>query len=92
MQKLSYSQAIKRSHREAVYTVIAALLLFIFFWAAIALTDNNQEVLWGLPLWFWLSCIGGYVFSVIVVCALVKFFFLDFDLKTPDESDAGDAQ
>ena len=39
MQKrLSYKDAIRRSHREAAYTLAAALLLFLFFWCALFLT------------------------------------------------------
>lgn len=91
MQKLSYSQAIKRSHLEAVYTTIAAVLLFVFFWGAIALTQDCALGFFGLPLWFWLSCIGGYLLSVAVVWGLVKYFFRDFDLQVDDGKKPGEA-
>jgi len=35
----------------------------------------------GIPLWFWLSCIGGYLLSVIVVIVLVRFGCKNFDLQ-----------
>lgn len=91
MQKLSYSQAVKRSHFEAVYTTIAAVLLFVFFWAAIALTQDSSAGFFGLPLWFWLSCVGGYLLSVLVVWGLVKYFFRDFDLQVDDGEEPEDA-
>ena len=91
MQKLSYSQAVKRSHLEAVYTTIAAVLLFVFFWAAIALTQDCSVGFFGLPLWFWLSCVGGYLLSVLVVWGLVKYFFRDFDLQVDDGEEPEDA-
>ena len=53
MQKrLSYKDAIRRSHREAAYTLAAALLLFLFFWCALFLTADSGVFLFGLPLWF----------------------------------------
>ena len=75
-----YKEAVRQSHREAFYTLVAALFLFVFFWASIYLCADSDVFFWGLPLWFWLSCVGGYVLSVVVVAILVKFFTRHFSL------------
>lgn len=86
MQKrLSYKDAIRRSHREAAYTLAAALLLFLFFWCALFLTADSDVFLFGLPLWFWLSCVGGYLLSVVVVWFLVKKAFRHFELISDED-------
>lgn len=84
-ERLNYKDAIKRSHREAAYTFIAALLLFLFFWLTIFVTADSDVFFWDLPLWFWLSCVGGYVLSVIVVWFLVKKAFRHFDLFSDED-------
>ena len=83
-KSLSYKEAIKQSHREAVYTLIAAIVLLILFWLAVFCAENSSEAFWGLPLWFCLSCVGGYLLSVLAVWILVKFLCRNFDL-TPEE-------
>lgn len=86
MQKrLSYKDAIRRSHREAAYTLAAALLLFLFFWCALFLTADSGVFLFGLPLWFWLSCVGGYLLSVVVVWFIVKKAFRHFELISDED-------
>ena len=83
----TYKEAIEQSHREALYTVGAALLLFLFFWGVLFLTQDSAYSCWGLPLWFWLSCIGGYLLSVLVVWLLVKYFLCNFNLDHKEEKE-----
>ena len=83
----TYKEAIEQSHREALYTVGAALLLFLFFWGVLFLTQDSAYSWWGLPLWFWLSCIGGYLLSVLVVWLLVKYFLRNFNLDHKEEKE-----
>lgn len=82
---LSYKEAVKQSHKEALYTLVAAVLLCVFFWGVIFLTSDSEVVFWGLPFWFWLSCFGGYILSVVVVWVLVKEFFRNFSLSIDKE-------
>ncbi len=44
----TYKEAIEQSHREALYTVGAALLLFLFFWGVLFLTQDSAY--WRLSL------------------------------------------
>lgn len=74
LTKEQYANTFKQLDAEASYTFIAAVIVTVVFWLTIFLThDLNVSVL-HLPLWFVLSCLGGYVFSVVIVVLLVKFF------------------
>ena len=76
----SYYEKLAQADREAFWTVMAAFLVTVFFWSVIDWTKESLIFWFGLPLWFWLSCIGGYILSVVVVILLVKYGFKNFDL------------
>lgn len=76
-------------NREARATLICALLLCGFFWAALLLLKDRTELVFSFPLWFVISCLGGYALSVVATFILVKKFMVDFPLD--DEDDAGAA-
>lgn len=62
----------KQLDKEAIYTLGAAILITVVFWLAIFFTKDSSTSIFNMPLWFVLSCLGGYVLSVVVVIALVK--------------------
>lgn len=76
-----YAAQFKQMDKEALYTFLAAVLITLVFWGAIFLTHDLQLNVFYMPLWFVLSCIGGYVFSVVVVVLLVKKFMRNLELK-----------
>lgn len=85
-EEMSYEDALRTCDREALATMGVAIVLALFFWGAIALLGDSTEGWWGLPLWFWVACLGGYVLSVLLTYWLVKRVFreMDFDrIKTP---------
>ncbi|MCK0535033.1 MULTISPECIES: YhdT family protein [unclassified Anaerobiospirillum] len=69
-----YAAQFSQLDSEALYTFLAAVLVTVCFWLAIFLTHDSTVSIWHMPLWFVLSCLGGYVLSVGVVIVLVKFF------------------
>ena len=75
--------------REAAATAICAVVIMAAFWAALLLLKDSPETLFEMPLWFSVSCLGGYVLSVVAVIFLVKRYFRDFDLDqdAPEESE-----
>lgn len=76
-----YASMFKQMDKEALATLSAAILVTAVFWLTIALThDINATVLY-MPLWFVLSCIGGYLFSIVVVIFLVKKLMRNLELK-----------
>lgn len=80
MRKLTYKEKFIQMDREASATAICAVIIMAAFWAALLLLKDSPETLFEMPLWFSVSCLGGYVLSVVAVIVLVKRFFRDFDL------------
>lgn len=78
-----YAAQMKQLDSEAFYTFAAAILVTLVFWLAIFLTHDLSITFMHLPLWFVLSCLGGYIFSVVSVIILVKFFLKTMTLKVP---------
>ena len=81
----------KQLDAEALYTLLAAVLITLVFWLAIYLTHESSVSFWHMPLWFVLSCLGGYVLSVVVVVVLVKCFLKDMPLHLPRCAKEADA-
>lgn len=79
-ERLSYQAAIRRSHQEALVTLLAAVVITIVFWVCVFGFEASLIGWFAMPIWFWTSCIGGYLFSILVVWVLVRFCFKNFEL------------
>lgn len=75
-----YNRALRASHKEAAATLIAGAVTAAFFWAAIILLQDSEITVFSFPLWFIVSCVGGYLLSVVAVIYLVRRVFVDIDL------------
>ena len=69
-----YAAQFTQLDKEALATVLAAVLITVLFWAAIYFTADIQSSIFAMPLWFVISCLGGYLFSIVVVVVLVTKF------------------
>ena len=76
----SYQDALRRNHQEALVTLVAAVLITVVFWSCVFCFESAILGWFGVPLWFWMSCIGGYFFSILVVWVLIRFFYKNFEL------------
>lgn len=76
-----YAAKFKQLDAEALYTFLGAIFITVVFWLSIFLTHDSEVAIMQLPLWFVLSCLGGYVLSVLVVIFLVKFLLKHTELK-----------
>jgi uncharacterized membrane protein YhdT len=80
----------KIANREALIGVALALFNFIWWFAfAYGLGSRPPEeytYVFGLPAWFFYSCVMGFVVIVILVIAVVKFWFVD----VPFDEDGGE--
>ena len=85
-QDWRYAQA----NREALLTLGAYGLYFVWWYAcAYGLGDGDPEgydYIFGLPAWFFLSCIAGYPLMTLVLWYMVRRFFRDIPL---DDDPAG---
>lgn len=81
-----YAQA----NREALLTLGAYGLYFVWWYVcAYGLGDTDPETysyMFGLPSWFFLSCIAGYPLMTLVLWYMVRRFFRDIPL---DDDPAG---
>ncbi|MCR4962547.1 MAG: YhdT family protein [Firmicutes bacterium] len=75
----------KQLKKEALLTALLYVLFFIWWYAtAYGFADSPVRVL-GLPLWFFLSCIVGWLLCVAGTVILVKKGFKNIDLNQFDE-------
>ena len=92
MKKSGYPQdkRFKIAHREAVIGIILVLINFLWWYGfAYGLGSTkveNYTYIWGLPAWFFYSCIVGFVLMVILVIFTVKVLFKDVPF---DEEEGG---
>ncbi|MCK6259150.1 YhdT family protein [Fictibacillus sp. KIGAM418] len=79
----------KISNREALMGIGLAVLNFIW-WYAFAYGLGGKPVreyhyIWGLPAWFFYSCVAGFFVFSILVYIMVKFFFKDVPFEDEPE-------
>lgn len=84
------------AHKEAWIGVALALFNFLW-WFGFAYgmgskSADQYDYVWGLPAWFFYSCVLGFIIVTILVILLVKTTFKDFPLDGMDEKDGGDAR
>ncbi|WP_077210866.1 YhdT family protein [Bacillus dakarensis] len=81
----------KIAHREAWIGVILVIINFVWWYGfAYGLgSDSVQDYtyVFGLPAWFFYSCVGGFILMVVLVSFAVKFFFKD----VPFEDEGGES-
>lgn len=81
----------KIANREAWIGV--ALVLFNFVWwygFAYGLGSKDPAeytFIFGLPAWFFYSCVVGLIVMIILVTVVVKFFFVDIPLDDEVEEE-----
>ncbi len=85
-QALNYKEKFRQMDREALATTVCAVVITLFFWGAIFLFKDSPAEIMTMPLWFVISCLGGYLLSVVGVIFIVRVIFKDFELDDKDES------
>lgn len=71
--------------KEAIASIVLYVSFFIWWYAtgyglAATGTPETYTYVLGLPMWFFLSCIVGYVLFCIASILVVGLVFKDFDL------------
>lgn len=81
-----YAQA----NREALLTLGAYGLYFVWWYVcAYGLGGGDPEgyaYIWGLPAWFFLSCIVGYPLLSLLLWGMVRLFFKNIPLDDDETS------
>lgn len=87
--KLTEKERNLQIKKEALISIGLYVAFFLWWYFAgygLAEASTDYTYIMGLPLWFFLSCVVGYVLFCIAVIVVVKVFFKDFSLdETADE-------
>lgn len=87
-------KAFRQADREALITL--GLYAFFFVWwtvFAFALGSGDVEeysYVWGLPAWFFYSCVLGYPVMTLILWIVVRRFFADIPLDEPEDGKGGE--
>lgn len=81
----------KIAHREAWIGVGLAIFNFIW-WFGFAYGLGSRPVeeytyIFGLPDWFFYSCVVGFVLTSVLVIIVVKFFLTEVSFEEEEEVD-----
>ena len=81
--------------KEAIVSVILYAAFFIWWYftgygIAEKGTTETYTYVFGLPMWFFLSCVVGYALFVAATIIVVKCFFKNFELG-PERGEEPDA-
>lgn len=96
MQGGTMRKAFRQADREAVITL--GLYAFFFVWwtvFAFVLGSGDPEeysYVWGLPAWFFYSCVLGYPVMTLILWVVVRRFFVDIPLDEPEDGKGGEKQ
>ena len=79
----------KVANREALIGVGLVIFNFIW-WYAFAYGLGSKEpstytYVFGLPAWFFYSCVLGFVIMAVLVIIIVKYFFVDVPFDEGEE-------
>ncbi|WP_352400167.1 YhdT family protein [Anaerotignum sp.] len=83
---------IKKEALISIALYVAFFLWWYFMGYGLAGNAKEQAYIMGLPLWFFLSCVVGYILFCIAVIVVVKVFFKDFSLDETLDEDNGEEE
>lgn len=79
----------KIAHREALIGVALAIINFVW-WFGFAYGLGSKPLteykfVFGLPAWFFYSCVLGFIVMSVLVIFAVKFWFVDVSLDVKED-------
>jgi uncharacterized membrane protein YhdT len=79
----------KIARREAWIGIILVIINFVW-WYGFAYGLGSESVeeygyVFGLPAWFFYSCVGGFVLMVVLVTLAVKYLFKEVPFEDEQE-------
>ena len=94
MKKMNMNQddyRYKIANREALIGIGIVIINFIWWYGfAYGLGSKNPAeytYILGLPAWFFYSCVLGFVVMVLLICRVIKLFFIDIPLDELDDKE-----
>ncbi|WP_010098290.1 YhdT family protein [Ornithinibacillus scapharcae] len=82
---------IKIANREALIGVGLVIINFIWWYAfAYGLGSKDPDeyrYIFGLPDWFFYSCVVGFIVMVVLVILVIKMFFVEIPFDEEEENE-----
>lgn len=93
MKLLSEGAKNKQMNKEALISIALYVIFFLWwYFTGYGLSGGDPAeftYVMGLPLWFFLSCVVGWVLLVAAVSFTVKCLFVEFDLDSDESAKSG---
>ena len=79
----------RQADREALIT-FGLYVLFFLWWTLFAFglgagDPADYTYVWGMPAWFFYSCVLGYPVITLILWIVVRFFFSNIPLDDPEK-------
>lgn len=75
----------KQLRKESLVTIVIYIIYFLWWYiSAYVLGDTDPSTytyIFGLPMWFVVSCFGGFILISTLVFFSVKYLFKDINLN-----------
>lgn len=87
MKKLNDKEIHQQLMKEIKATFILIAIVAVWHVGFAFLLDGIDVMVFGMPLWFFVSTIGAFVISVVGVVVLLKKVFVNFELEAEIEDE-----
>ena len=89
--RLSEKERNHQMNKEALWSMALYALFFLWWYftgygIGEATSPAEYTYVFGLPMWFFLSCVVGWILTSVAVVFLVKVVFKDFDLDSDENN------
>lgn len=84
-KEAAWDRMLLESHREARATLWAGLAAFLWFWGTLLAFLESPATLFGLPLWFMLAVVGGWLLTTALAWALTRRVFSEDPIDVHQE-------
>ena len=97
MSKRTQDWRFAQANKEALLALAAYALYFVWWYVcAYGMGDKDPELysyVFGMPEWFFYSCIVGYPLLTALLWVMVRFFFKEMPLDDEEEqNDSADGE
>lgn len=81
----------KQADKEALITLLVYVFFFLW-WTVFAFglgsgDPENYSYVFGLPAWFFYSCVAGYPVVTVILWVVIRKWFVDMPLEDADTGD-----
>lgn len=83
----AWDEALRAAHREARVTLLAGVAAFLWFWGTLLIFLQTGGTLFGLPLWFMASVVGGWLLTTAGAWWLTHRIFSTMPIEVPERKE-----